>query len=93
MWYFPYVVNIESWSPSNSKMYRPTTSATPTDLADSGKKHKRTCTEYVNVHMMSSDSIHVDLPYRVLIHVPSVVTTAIIFVFVLIVIMALCRKK
>ena len=41
--------------------------------------------------MMSSDTIRVSLPYRVLI--PSVVATAIIFVFVLIVITALCMKK
>ena len=40
--------------------------------------------------MMSSNSVLVGLPYRVLI--PSVVTTAIIFVFVLIVIIALCKK-
>ena len=42
---FSYVVNIESWSPSNSigspsysTVYRPTMSAMPTDL-DVGKKH------------------------------------------------------
>ena len=46
MWCFSYVVNIESWSPSNSigcpsnsAVYRPTMSATPTDLEDMGKKH------------------------------------------------------
>ena len=47
MSYFSYVVDIESWSPSNSlgslsssTVYRPTTSTTPTDLEDIGKKHK-----------------------------------------------------
>ena len=41
-----YVVNIESWSPSNSAgspsnsiVYIPTMSATPTDLDNIGKKH------------------------------------------------------
>ena len=98
MWYYSYVVNIERWSPSNSigspsnstvYIHVPTMSSTPTDLEDNGMKHNSTCTQYVNIHMMISDSVLVGLPYRVLI--PSVVATAIIFVFVLIVIMVLCK--
>ena len=71
-----YVVNIKSWSPSNSignpsnsigspsnsTVYRPTMSTTPTDL-NIGKKHNCTCTQYVHVQKMSSDSIHVRLRY------------------------------
>ena len=68
-----------SWSPSNSTaspsnsigslsnstVYRPAMSTTPTDLEDIGKNHNsiHVYTQYVNVHMTSSDSIRVGLPY------------------------------
>ena len=54
MSYYSYVVNIESWSPSNSigspsnsTVYRPTMSATPTDVENIGKKHS--CIHVLNM--------------------------------------------